>query len=367
MASPLQPFARRLGVLLLIVVGLLVLHFLTHEVLLLFAAILLAILWRNVAGWISARTGLGAGWALLLVIVVQYGVFVGAGFLLAPRVSAQITALSGSLPQVISDLEHSVRSSEVGRMLWRQLPDQQELFRNSTQLVARVVNFFTLTLSALLDVVIVSVLAIFLATNPLLYVQGLLRLIPPTRRPRAAQILETLNVTLFRWFVGKILDMTTVGIMTAIGLWALGMPLVLTFSLLAFLLSFVPNVGPVLSAVPPILLAFVDSPRMALWVVLLYLGIQTFESYFITPAIQRHAIKMPPVLLLAIQLIFAKIVGALGLLLSTPILATVIVLVRMLYIEDTLGDKQVASDQEVRARRQSGRLLPDAPDGPPQP
>ncbi|MGB3617487.1 MAG: AI-2E family transporter [Catalinimonas sp.] len=354
----LRPFVPKLWVVLLVVVGLLVVYFLTHELLMLFAASVLAILWRNSARLLSERTGIKPGLMLALVILLNYGLFVIAGFALAPRVAAQIDVLNEQLPQVLVELEASMLSTDVGRLIWRNLPDRQQLLGNGSVAMEGVLSFFTLTLGALLDVIIISVLAVFISINPLLYVRGFIRLIPTQHRSRAAQVLETLNVTLYRWFLGKILDMLTVGIMTAIGLWALGMPLILTFSLLAFLLSFIPNIGPLLSVIPPALVGFVEGPQVALYVLLLYLGIQTFESYFITPNIQKHAIQMPPVLLLVVQIIFAKLVGALGLLLSTPILATVIILVKMLYVEDTLGDAGVKINLEDKGSARAERLKP---------
>ncbi|SDM61303.1 Predicted PurR-regulated permease PerM [Catalinimonas alkaloidigena] len=362
MDASLRNFGRKLGLLFLIAVALLAIQFLTHELLLLFAAIMLAILWRGTARWLHAKTRVPVGWALALTILVQFGVIAGLIALLAPNVAEQVSQLSDRLPQIVDEVKSAAQSSSVGQMLWKQLPDSSEwLGGDSQQITQRVFSFFTLTLGAVFDVVIIVVLATFLAIDPLLYVRGFLRLIPTEQRPRAAQVLITLNITLFRWFIGKILDMTSVGIMTAIGLWALGMPLVLTLSLIAFFFSFVPNLGPLLSAVPPVLLAFVQSPSMALYVALLYLGIQAFESYLITPNIQKHAIQMPPVLLLAVQVFFAKLLGALGLLLSTPILATVMILVKMLYVKGTLGDQHLDVAFEEEAARRSHALLPEEP------
>ncbi len=329
-----------------------------HVWLLLFASIMLSILWRNAGEWISDRTGLSRGVSIAGVIVLQFGLTVLAFVLLAPQVSAQMEVLINKMPGTLNTLKQEIAATRTGGMIMERIPDDQNLLYDSEVLLDRVVEFSTLTLGVVLDIIVIVVVALFLTLNPSLYVNGFVSLIPLKRRARARQVLQTLNITLFRWFVGQIVDVFLVGVMTAIGLWALGMPLVLTFALLAFFLSFIPNIGPVLSAVPPMLVALLDGPSSALWVGVLYLSIQSFESYVITPNIQQHAIRMPPVLLLLVQVFFAFTLGTLALLLATPLLAAAIVLVRMLYIEDTLGDRPDDPDVDLLLSPPTPRATP---------
>jgi predicted PurR-regulated permease PerM len=132
--------------------------------------------------------------------------------------------------------------------------------------------------------------------------------------------------------------MTVVALLTVLGLWALGIPLALTLGLFAGLIKFIPNFGPILSALPPVLLALLSGPRQALWVVLLYLGIQTLESYVITPLVQQKVVSLPPVLVISAQLLAGSLFGFAGLALATPLLAVAMVLARTLYLEDVLGE-----------------------------
>ena len=103
-------------------------------------------------------------------------------------------------------------------------------------------------------------------------------------------------------------------------------------ALIAGLFSFVPTFGPVASAVPAVLVGLSAGPQQALWVALLYLGVQMFESYGITPLIQRRVVRIPPALLVLFQLMMAVLAGVLGVLLATPILVMLMVLVGMLYV-----------------------------------
>ena len=132
--------------------------------------------------------------------------------------------------------------------------------------------------------------------------------------------------------------MIIIGVLTAVGLWLLGVPLALTLGLLAALLTFIPNIGPILAVVPAALLALLQSPTRALYVVLLYLGIQTVESYLLTPLMQKRTVSLPPALTIFAQVLMGILVGRIGLVLATPLTAALFVLVKMLYVEDILGD-----------------------------
>ena len=129
-----------------------------------------------------------------------------------------------------------------------------------------------------------------------------------------------------------------------IGLYILGIPLALTLGLLAGLLSFIPNFGPIISAIPALLLAFIQSPVTALYVLGLYVGVQLIESNLVTPMIERNTIELPPAVTILFQLALAVMVGGLGLVLATPLLAVIIVVIQMVYIQDILGDSAVLDD-----------------------
>ena len=123
----------------------------------------------------------------------------------------------------------------------------------------------------------------------------------------------------------------------------MGVPLALTLGLIAGLLSFIPNFGPILSAVPAVLLAFIYSPMTAAYVIGLFIGVQLIESNLVTPFIERKTVELPPALTIIFQLVFAITLGGLGLVLATPLLAMLMIFIQMIYLEDILGDRQPAA------------------------
>jgi predicted PurR-regulated permease PerM len=149
--------------------------------------------------------------------------------------------------------------------------------------------------------------------------------------------------------------MGIVGGITTGGLWLLGVSLAPALELLAALAEFVPNVGPFLAFLPALLLALTESATRALAVLLLYLGVQGFESYMLTPLVEKRAVALPPALTITAQVLMAVLAGGLGLALATPLAAAALVLVQRLYVEDTLGDALEGPPVRAWAREVSRR------------
>jgi predicted PurR-regulated permease PerM len=131
--------------------------------------------------------------------------------------------------------------------------------------------------------------------------------------------------------------MVFIGLLTGIGLWLLGIPGALALGVIAFILEFVPFVGPILSSIPAILLALAFDPATAIWVVLLYIVIQQLEGNVIEPLVQQRAVDLPPALLLFSIVAGGLIFGMVGVVFAAPLLVVVFVMVKRLYVRDALG------------------------------
>lgn len=331
-------FIQRTLIVTAIVLGLGLVWFAADVLLLVFAGILLAVLLRSLSGWLAERSPLSPGWALGVVVLAILALSTWAGALLAPDIASQADQLAAQLPQAAAEARTSIAQYRWGELLLQQVPNADDLADNQSQVLATATGFFSTTLGALANIAIVLFIGLYLAAEPRVYTGGLLRLVPRSRRRRASAVLTTLGYTLRWWLIGRAFSMLVVGSVTALGLWLLGVPLALTLGLLAGLLDFIPNIGPIIAAVPGLLLALPGGPSQALYVVLLYLAIQTAEAYVITPLVERRAVLLPPVLTIVAQIVLGVAFGLLGLLLATPLMAVVLVLIKLLYVEDVLGD-----------------------------
>lgn len=331
----------------LLIALLLLLAWQAREVLLLlFAGVLLALLLSRLTDTVERHTPLRRGGAYAAVLLLLVGVIVGGGRLVAPSVSRQVDELTEVLPQAVDRLAERIAEYRWARRLLEQAPGRDQVLDAGPQIVRNATSVLSSTAGVIGGAVVVLAIGLYLAAQLNFYRRGLLRLVPPVRRPRAREILHEVIETLQHWLGAQMVSMATVGVLTTLGLWWLGIPLALVLGLLAALLEFIPNFGPLLSALPAVLLALAESPQLALWVILLYAGIQTAESYLITPMVQRQLASLPPVLVIAAQILGGILFGFLGLALATPLLAVVLVLVKRLYVEDRLGD---SLDQPIEA------------------
>lgn len=307
--------------------------------LLIVAGLLLAVFLRGIARVLSSHTPLSrtAAFAITSLAFVLIGV---AGFIFyIPLAADGIDTLASTLPQTLHNLSGRLGSHEWARRLFARLPQTDAWSIFTSGALSRLAGIFSTALGALVGCLIIFVTGLYLGAEPNVYINGTVRLFPPPRRRRVREVFAALEYALDWWLLGRIASMAVVGILTWLGLMLLQVPFALTLAILAALLSFVPNVGPILSAIPAVLVGLAQSPTTALWVIGLYVVVQTIESYLITPLIQREAVLLPPALVLTMQLIFGLLFGFLGLLVATPLTVILVVLVKMLYLEDRLGEK----------------------------
>jgi predicted PurR-regulated permease PerM len=258
---------------------------------------------------------------------------------LAPEVDAQVQELSEKIPQAFEQVKAKVSEQSWGRKLLDRA-DANQLMKHPGKAWSQASGFLSATFGAAANIVIILFIALFISIEPTLYRRGIVSLFPLDQRKRTEEVLSGVYKTLQWWLIGKFGAMAIIGVCTAIGLWLLGIPLALALGLLAALLTFIPNIGPILSAIPAVLLAFTNSPTMGLYVVLLYAGVQAVESYVITPLFQRKTVSLPPALTLSSQVALGTLLGGMGLALATPLMAATIVVVKMVYVQDVLGDKE---------------------------
>lgn len=318
----------------------------TQVLLLIFGGILVAVLLRYSSLWIHRRTGLPLGWAIAATLLVPLLALGGALWIAAPEIAAQAAELTERVPASLRELRQQALQYEWVSALLEQQDRIRKALPSGADAAGSVATFFTSTFGALGNLLIVLVIGLFLAVSPGIYINGLIKLVPPGRRARTGKILTETGDALASWLLAKITAMIVIGVMTTIGLWIIGIDLALILGLIAALLSFIPNIGPIIALLPALLLAFIGGIDQAIYVVILYIGIQTFESYLLTPLLQQRMLDLPPALIITMQVLLGVLAGVLGVILATPLTAAATVMIRMWYVEDILGDRSTQEDGE---------------------
>jgi predicted PurR-regulated permease PerM len=322
--------------------------FRTIDVLLVvFLAIILAVYLDAVSGFLQRRGGVPPAIGLAAGLALTLGALVGVVFLIAPAVVQQVQDLIANLPRYLTDLDQSINR------LFRSIPVLRRgvtdtgspgLLATSLNemfgaLRGAVVPYLKGGLELIIVTVSVVVMAVYLVRNPAVYLEGLVALVPPARRPLARVILYDLKLTLHSWVVGQIIAMVVLAALTTLGLWVLGVPYFLAFGMFAGLAAIVPFFGTLASTLVPALFALgVMGLGKALAVTALGVGVHLVEANFVAPVVMERKVNLPPVITIAGVLLIGKLFGLAGLIVAVPILAFVMVLVRHLLLGEIYGD-----------------------------
>ena len=201
--------------------------------------------------------------------------------------------------------------------------------------------------STVLSALIIFFLSMYLLAEPDLYVNGIIKLTPIWYRERMVVVLGRIDSTLRAWLRVTFVSMVVVAILTGLGLAMLGIREWLALGVLAGLLSFIPNFGPLVALVPSVAVAIVQAQENIIWVAVVIYGVSFFQSQVVSPVLASERMNMPAILILLGQIIFGFFFGFLGLMLAVPLSACFAVLVDEMYVKDVLGDRESATEGAV--------------------
>jgi len=313
--------------------------------------------------------GMGAA----LIVVAFFGLLFGFGAWMAPTLREQGAELRVKLPEAVDRVQDWVNKRQSGffGVLLGQTPAAGTAARGTpaaagtgratqppaaaapaatdsgkvaTSLGGRIATqlggasrylfgFLSHTLAAVAGFLLIVFLSIYLAADPELYRRGALALLPAIRRAEASEVMDRIAMVLRKWLVTQLIAMAVIGSVTTIALLILNVKAAFALGLLAGLFEFIPTVGPIMSAVPAVAMAFLDSPEKALVVAAVYVGIQFLENHILIPLLMKGGMDLPPALTVITQALLAIVFGFLGLMVAVPLLATVMVTIQVLYVE----------------------------------
>ena len=312
-----------------------------NTLLVIFAGVLLGVVLRGASRLIcrvlpiTRRGGVVLTLALAVIVIAAMVIF------LAPRVTQESDDLIASMPHSIDALKSQLSTFSVGRWAVAKTQVATQWLPDTAEMLRRVGGVVTATFGTLGLAVVVFFVGLYIALDPELYARGVVSLLPKRHRERARDVMHQSALTLQQWMLGQLFAMAVIGIFTYTGLKILGIEFAFVLALLAALLNFIPNIGPLIAVVPAAMIGLLHSPMTSVWVMVLYLASQTVESYMLTPMVQKHAVDLPPALTIVAQLILGVLLGAMGIAMAAPLTAVTLVIVRMVYVEDVLGDRRL--------------------------
>lgn len=216
------------------------------------------------------------------------------------------------------------------------IPDGASLASTVTDSITKLLSLVSNVGIGIIQLIFILSVGLMITLQPQSYREVAILLVPSFYRRRARTILLRCGNALSSWMSGVLLSSICVALLAAIGLYLLGIKLVIANALIAGVLNIIPNVGPTISTIFPLSVALLDTPWKSFAVLGLYVVIQNIESYVITPSIMHKQVKLLPGLTITAQFIFTIIFGPLGLLLAIPMAVVIQVFVKEIIINDIL-------------------------------
>ena len=344
----------------------------TVVVLVLLLTFLLSIIISAPVDYLNHR-GVGRGWATLAVLGGLILVFGIAGAALAPIVEDQARELAETFPLLLENTQQLVGRLQSALGIETSFRLDPERWVGSARsflsggALTTVASVGASVANLLSFGVVIFIATVYAVAQPAPLVNGFVALFPAGRRERVREILGEMYRAVQKWFVGQLTSMTLIGLLSTAALFIIGIPFALLLGIFSGLISFVPFVGPVISVIPPVLLALTGDPIDALWVILAYVGIQAIEGNLIQPVVMSRAVSLHPAVVMFGLLIMGTLFGFVGVFLAIPLTAALHVLLRELWIErmDLMGTdpnppegpKPYEPKQRARRLRRAARNL----------
>lgn len=307
----------------IVIVGLLLaaLYVVRDIILTLLISMILASAMDPLVDWLYRKAKFPRGLSVILVYLVFIAFVTMVIYFLIPPIVTQFNELADRLQGFRSELSNG--TSTLTKVL-----DQlgiTEGFTALSQNFAKITsNLFQTTLGVFSGIVqVVSALAItfYLISSESGMKNFVRSLVPYKHQAYVMALTDKIQTKIGRWLLGQLILSGSIFVLTFIGLTFLGVKFALALALLAGLLEIVPYLGPILSAIPAIFVAFAQSPSLALFVALLYIVVQQVENYVLVPRIMGRTVGANPVVILVAVLVGFKLAGILGMLLAVPIVA----------------------------------------------
>lgn len=323
---------------------------------LIFGSVVVAVILRSIADPLVRRTRLNDGVATLVAVLIVVLIVSAVSLLLGSTLMSQAAILAERVPRAWETLVSEVKASPFGDRI---LGMVNSLASGAVQALLLARRVAVSALSGITTLVLVMVAGVFLATKPSQSREGALSLVPIAARARLRDVLNACGRALKGWLRAQLVSMLLVGTLVSLGLWAIGIPSALALGVLTGLAQFVPIVGPIVSAVPALLVAATEGPDSLLLTLILYVGVSQLEANLITPLVQKNVASLPVVLGIFAVVGIGSLFGPLGVLFATPLALVLHTIVTMLYRHDILGDLEARAPGELPARKRD----PEAGDG----
>jgi predicted PurR-regulated permease PerM len=317
--------------------------FLFDVILIVVGAILIAILLRLVAEPFMRWGKLPETIALLVAGVLVIAVVAGAGYLFGTQIDAEFTDVMKRASSGVTNIMKQLQASQTGRLILQHIQGG-----NGISVTDVLSSIFTVSVRFLEAAVVTVIAGFYLAAQPQLYRSGLAKLFPRHLRKEANDTFDDIGLALRLWLIADMIQMVLIGALSTLAVWLIGLPSPLALGVIAGLAEFVPYVGPIVAAVPALLVATTQGTNAILWTAIAYILIHQLEGNLIAPLIQRQLVFIPPAVMLLAIVTVLFVFGGFAVIFAGPIAVLIFVAVNKLYVRDSLGERTMLPGEDAK-------------------
>ncbi len=303
----------------LVLIGFWFLYLIADLLLMLFASVVIASAIKPLADKLQSYK-VPRAVSVLFVYVLVLALLSGVVTLMIPPLSEQLTQMAHALPQLAEYLNlSSVLPS--GDVQGAVSPIQQALVGVGDNLANVSANIFRQTktvFSGIFMLIFVFVIALYLVVDKEAMIKPFRLVLPQKHLPYVEMVIKRAQKKIGRWVVAQLSLAVIIGVVVSIGLWTMGVPYSLLLGLLAGVLEVIPIIGPILAAVPAVLVGFSQSVVLGVGLMVFYLVVQQAENHLLIPAMMRKATGLNPLVTILAVLLGARLIGIVGVMLAVP-------------------------------------------------
>ncbi len=304
------------------------LYLLKDILVILFFAIIIASGISPFAGWLE-RKGIGRLWGVLLLYLTVFGLFAFVLSLIIPFASQELSQLTTVFPKIVEKLSSSLDAAQQGSPQYfdfvGEIQNMLDVFSNYLQQFSQsAIGFIVSVFGGIFSFVAIIVISFYLSVMKRGVESFLSSVVPEKYEKYAIDLWSRSEQKMGRWLQGQLLLALIVGLIVYVTLSLMGVKFALIFGILSMVLEIVPIAGPVLAAIPAVVLAFLQDPSLGLWVLVVFIAVQQIENHILVPLVLGKTTGLNPVVVILALLIGAQLAGIPGAILGVP-LATIIV------------------------------------------
>ncbi len=338
-----EEFARRAAVAVMLALAPLLVWYLFNVVLIVIGALLIAALLEIVAepfNWLRFPRSL----ALVASAVVIASIFLGAGYLFGAGIMSEMQEVIGRLSEVGKSISSALRASPFGAQFLsgiqaKNVPVEQI----AGEILSKSLGFAG-------AVVVTIFIGVYIAAQPAVYRDGLIKLFPFQLRATANDTVDLLAAALRLWLLGQIIEMVMIGVLFGFSAWIIGLPPALALGVIAGVAEFVPYLGPIIAIIPAALVAVTLKPVTLLWTIVAFELIHLLEGNLIMPVIQQRMVFIPPAVMLSSIVFLSSLFGLGGVVFAAPLTVVLYVLITKLYVRDSLGEPTTLPGEQTTSQ-----------------